>query len=208
MARFKQLGFYFDQTKCTGCKACQVACKDKNQLPVGRTWRRVAEYTGGDWSHDTAQDTYTHDVWTYYTSVACNHCEDAICMEVCPSTAMRRDENGIVYVDPSVCIGCRYCEMACPYSAPQPDADSGIMTKCDFCRDRINAGGTPACVAACPTRALDFGEIEDLRKRGGTADVAPLPKPSVTKPRLVVKPHAKAQPSESKTGALVNSEEL
>ena len=209
MANFKQLGFSFDQAKCTGCKACQIACKDKNDLPVGVTWRRVAEYTGGGWITNEAEGTSTQDVYSYYTSVSCNHCEDAICMDVCPTTAMRRGDNGIVYVDAEVCIGCKYCAMACPYSAPQYDAGKGVMTKCDFCMDRVAEGGEPACVASCPTRALSFGEIVDLRQApGGTADVAPLPNPSITRPNLVVLPHPKAKPSGSKAGAIGNPEEI
>ncbi|WP_296140036.1 DMSO/selenate family reductase complex B subunit [uncultured Tessaracoccus sp.] len=208
MARFKQLAFTFDQSLCTGCKACQIACKDKHDLPVGVTWRRVAEYSGGGWQEHEAEGSWGQDVWTYYTSISCNHCADAICMEVCPSTAMRRGENGVVYVDPEVCIGCRYCEMACPYGAPQPDPDRGIMTKCDFCRDRIAAGEDPACVAACPTRALGYGEYDEVKAKGEGAGFEPLPDPSTTRPNLVVIPHPKAQKSGTGTGAVGNPAEL
>ena|ERR1035437_3056941 len=104
MSTYKQLGFYFDQARCTGCKACQIACKDKNDLPVGVIWRRVAEYSGGGWSHDEFQNTFTPDVFTYYTSIACNHCEDPICVRVCPTQAMHKGEDGIVTVDESICI--------------------------------------------------------------------------------------------------------
>ncbi|MGA4506970.1 DMSO/selenate family reductase complex B subunit [Propionibacteriaceae bacterium G1746] len=207
MAKYKQLGFSFDQSKCTGCKACQIACKDKNDLPVGVTWRRVAEYTGGGWTTH-ADGSASQDVYSYYTSISCNHCEDAICMEVCPSTAMRRGDNGIVYVDADVCIGCKYCAMACPYSAPQFDAEAGVMTKCDFCMDRVAEGGEPACVASCPTRALGFGEIVDLRKTGNGANVAPLPDPDITHPNLVVVPHPKAKPAGSTAGKVGNPEEI
>lgn len=112
MAKYQQLTFWFDQSKCTGCKACQIACKDKHDLPVGVTWRRVAEYTGGSWLLNQIDGTATQDIFSYYTSISCNHCADPICAEVCPSKAMSKGENGVVSVDPSICIGCRYCEMA------------------------------------------------------------------------------------------------
>ena len=167
VTKYKQLGFYVDQASCTGCKACQIACKDKNDLPVGITWRRVAEYSGGGWSQDESQGTFKPNVFTYYTSVSCNHCEDPICVRVCPTKAMHKGEGGIVSVDDGACIGCRYCEWACPYSAPQFNADKGVMTKCDFCQDFLAEGRDPACVAACPSRVLHFGEIDDLRRKYG-----------------------------------------
>ncbi|MCG2803044.1 MAG: dimethylsulfoxide reductase subunit B [Cellulomonas sp.] len=203
----KQLGFHIDQTFCTGCKACQVACKDKNDLPVGVNWRRVVEYTGGGWSTDG--DTVEPNVFTYYTSVSCNHCEDPICVRVCPTQAMHKGEDGIVSVDADKCVGCRYCEWACPYSAPQFNAASGVMTKCNFCADYLAEGKDPACVAACPSRVLTFGEIDDLRETYGTVDdVEPLPDPSITKPNLVITPHRDAQRSGLGTGAIANPEEI
>ena len=209
MTTYKQLTFWFDQSKCTGCKACQVACKDKHDLPVGVTWRRVAEYTGGSWLLNQVDGTMTNDVFSYYTSISCNHCADPICQSVCPTTAMQKRENGVVSVDPSVCIGCRFCEMACPYSAPQFDPDKGVMTKCDFCADRVAAGQDPACVAACPSRALGYGELEEVEAKYGKQNaVEPLPDPSITRPNLVVIPHPKAQASGRGTGHIANREEL
>lgn len=209
MPTFKQIGFYVDQSNCTGCKACQIACKDKHDNPVGVTWRRVAEYTGGSNETDAADGSFRTNVFTYYTSMACNHCADPICVEVCPSTAMHKGENGIVSVDPDICIGCRYCEMACPYSAPQFDAAKGVMTKCDFCADFLAEGRDPACVAACPSRVLDYGEIDDLRAKYGTeSGLEPLPDPSITRPNLVITPHRDAQGSGHGTGAVANPEEI
>jgi len=208
MAKFKQLAFHVNQSTCTGCKACQVACKDKHDLPVGVTWRRVAEYSGGSWS-DSDNGELTPDVFSYYTSMACNHCADPVCVEVCPTTAMHIGDNGVVSVDPDVCIGCRYCEWACPYSAPQFNADAGIMTKCNFCADYIEEGREPACVEACPSRVIDFGEIEDMREKYGTVSAtAPLPDPSITNPNLVITPHPKSQPSGRGTGEIANPEEI
>lgn len=201
------LGFSFDQTKCNGCKACQIACKDKHDLPVGVTWRRVAEYSGGTWQED--EDTAVPNVFAYYTSMACNHCENPICVQVCPTTAMTVRDDGTVYVDDEKCVGCRYCEWACPYSAPQFNAETGHMTKCDLCADYREQGQDPACVAACPSRALGWGEIEDLRKEHGTnASVEPLPDPSITRPNLVIIPHRDAQKSGQGTGAIANPKEI
>ncbi|MBU4214286.1 MAG: 4Fe-4S binding protein, partial [Actinobacteria bacterium] len=118
-------------------------------------------------------------------------------------------EDGIVSVDADKCVGCRYCEWACPYSAPQFNAASGVMTKCNFCADYLAEGKDPACVAACPSRVLTFGEIDDLRETYGTVDdVEPLPDPSITKPNLVITPHRDAQRSGLGTGAIANPEEI
>ncbi|WP_194785565.1 DMSO/selenate family reductase complex B subunit [Actinomyces haliotis] len=204
-------GFFFDQSLCTGCKACQVACKDKHGLPVGITWRRVVEYSGGSWQ--TSGNTFSPNVFTYYTSVSCNHCENPVCMEVCPTTAMSKREDGTVYVDESKCVGCRYCQWACPYGAPQLDTRTGHMSKCDLCYDYRETGQDPACVSACPSRALDWGPIDELRKAHGdtdgtTAGIAPLPDPSITKPHLVIHPHRDAQKWDEGTGAIANPQEI
>ena len=165
----KRPAFFLDAQICTGCKTCMVACKDKNDLDPGVRWRRVVEYTGGEWLV-LPDGTFRQDVFSYYLSISCNHCEEPICVEVCPTTAMHQDENGIVVVDQGKCIGCHYCEWACPYGAPQFQASLGCMSKCDFCRDELKAGGVPACVAACPTRALGFGELDELQRSAGGAD--------------------------------------
>ena len=160
----KQLGFYFNSSACTGCKACQVACKDKNDLEVGLLWRRVYEVSGGDW--EEREGVYRNSVFAYNISMACNHCEKPECVYKCPTNALQKDKKrGIVSIDPELCIGCRYCEWNCPYGAPQYDKNNGVMTKCDFCSDYLEQGKAPACVDACPMRALDFGEIGALRKK-------------------------------------------
>jgi anaerobic dimethyl sulfoxide reductase subunit B (iron-sulfur subunit) len=201
------LGFLFDQSRCNGCKACQIACKDKHDLPIGVTWRRVAEYTGGSWQSDG--DTFTGNVFSYYTSMACNHCQNPICSQVCPTTAMTVREDGTVFVDQDKCVGCRYCEWACPYSAPQFNPETGHMSKCDLCADYRAEGEDPACVAACPSRALGWGEIEQLRAEHGTqAGVEPLPDPSITRPNLVIIAHPHAQPSGRGTGQIANPQEI
>lgn len=201
-----QYGFYFNANQCTGCKACQVACKDKWDLEVGVTWRRVAEFSSGEWTVN-ADGTFTQNIGTYYTSVACNHCENPACVDVCPTTAMHKRDDGIVVIDQEACIGCRYCEWACPYGAPQFSAALGVMTKCNLCYDAVEAGDKPACVGACPSRALEFGELEELRaKYGSTNELAPLPSAAITHPSLVITPHRNAAPVGA--GPVANPEEV
>ncbi|MGO1402803.1 MAG: DMSO/selenate family reductase complex B subunit [Flaviflexus sp.] len=202
-------GFFFDQSLCNGCKACEIACNDKHDLPLGVNWRRIVEYAGGSWSSNEADGTHTPNVFSYYTSISCNHCANPICMEVCPTTAMSKREDGTVYVDGDKCVGCRYCEWACPYSSPQFNADTGQMTKCDLCYDYRSEGQNPACTDACPTRALDWGPIEKLREEhGDRADIAPLPDPAITEPHLVIKPHRDAQRWDQGSGIIQNPKEI
>ena len=199
--------FYLDTQICTGCKTCMVACKDKNDLAPGVRWRRVVEYTGGEWLI-MPDGTYTQDVFSYYISVSCNHCAEPICVEVYPTAAMNQDEQGIVSIDPVKCMGCGYCEWACPYSAPQYLADSGQMSKCDFCRDELKAGSVPACVAACPTRALQLREFDELQQEfNGQQAIAPLPDHAMTAPRAIFKPHKMSKSIYSTVGHIANPEE-
>jgi anaerobic dimethyl sulfoxide reductase subunit B len=200
----KQYGFYFDSSSCMGCKACQVACKDKNDLPVGMNWRRVLQYGNGGWVPQGKFYVPT-STFVYSLSMACNHCENPACVNVCPTTAMSKRADGIVLVNQDLCIGCRYCEWACPYSAPQFNEAKGVMTKCNFCEDLLAQGQNPACVDACPMRAIEFGEITELRAKHGTmSEIEPLPAASVTKPNLVVTPHRHAQLSGKGTGKILD----
>lgn len=201
----KQLGFYHNSSACTGCKVCAIACKDKNDLPVGVNFRRVYQYEGGGWVNDPRHPDVMvpSNVFAYALSIACNHCEDAMCMQVCPVGAISKNADGIVTINPDQCIGCRYCEWACPYGAPQFNEDLGFMTKCDFCQDLLAKGQNPACVDACVMRALEFGDIEELRaKYGDVNEIAPLPSAEFTHPSLVIGPHKDAQPTGSGTGAI------
>lgn len=109
-----QYGFYFDATRCTGCKTCEAACRDYHDLPLELSYRHVYELEGGSWSQ-AADGTWTTDSYTYYTSFACSHCTNPACTHVCPTGAMHKDDDGIVSVDSHRCIGCGYCELACPY---------------------------------------------------------------------------------------------
>src|SRR5574342_592263 len=149
--------FYFDAKFCSGCKACQAACKDKNNLPVGVLWRRVIEVSGGTWQKTGA--AWTNTVFAYNLSMSCNHCVHPKCAGVCPVEAYHVHENGVVVLDTTKCVGCGYCAWACPYGAPQYNAEAGHMTKCNFCFDNLEQRLPPACVAACPLRVLDYGEM-------------------------------------------------
>lgn len=202
----KQLGFFFNADICVGCKACQIACKDKNQLPVGVLWRRVVDYGGGSWTQ-VGDILVPQDMFGYFTSISCNHCENPSCLDACPTAAISKDENGIVRIDDSVCIGCRYCEWACPYGAPQFNHELRVMTKCDFCYDLQAEGKNPACVDACPMRALEYGDVEELRaKYGDVVEIEPLPSRAITSPALVIKPHRQAQATGHGTGRILDME--
>ena len=193
-----QYAFHFDATSCSGCKACQVACKDKNNLPTGVLWRRVYEVSGGEWTQ--VGEAWPNTVFAYNLSMACNHCVHPKCAGVCPVDAYTVREDGIVYLDTAKCIGCGYCAWACPYAAPQYNPEAGYMSKCDFCCDNLDAGLPPACVAACPLRVLDFVTVNDgqmvvdgqtpLWEVPGTEHPFPLPRYSHTEPHLAIKSHA------------------
>ncbi len=205
--------FTFDASACSGCKACQEACKDKNGLPTGVLWRRVIEVSGGGWQARGA--AWENSIFAYNLSLACNHCTHPKCAGLCPTQAYSVREDGIVLLDSSKCMGCGYCAWACPYAAPQYDLEQGVMTKCDFCADNMDAGLPPACVAACPLRVLNFGSLgqEGILKGGlelwqlpGAEHPFPLPTFSRTEPHLALKPHPAMQSSQEKTVA--NREEI
>jgi anaerobic dimethyl sulfoxide reductase subunit B (iron-sulfur subunit) len=200
-------GFRVDLSSCIGCKACQVACKDRNASPVGVRWRRVVELSGGDWIR--RGELWIDSSFTYFVSVACMHCADPICVEVCPTRAMRAREDGIVLIETDRCIGCRYCEFACPYSAPQFDPSRGVMTKCDFCHDELDRAGAPACVLACPMRVLDWGDIDEPEARdAGQHDAHPLPDDSLTRPNRVHTPHRDTSRAADEPAWIGNREEI
>jgi anaerobic dimethyl sulfoxide reductase subunit B (iron-sulfur subunit) len=122
---------------------------------------------------------------------------------------MSQDVRGIVTVDLQKCLGCRYCEWVCPYSAPQYDEELGQMTKCDFCREELENDGVPSCVGACPTRALQFGEYDELATLyDPSLGMAPLPPPALTEPNFILEPHRDAKPGQTRAGALCNPEEV
>ena len=202
-----RLAFYFDANACSGCKTCQVSCKDKHDLPVGILWRRVYEVTGGEWKQSGV--AWENNVFAYNVSLACNHCEDPICLKNCPSKAITKRDDGIVEINPKVCLGCRYCEWVCPYGAPQFNEEKGTMTKCDMCADYVDAGKNPSCVDSCPMRAIDFGDFDELMKKyGDRGEIYPLPNRQHTKPSILVKPHRNAPSVELVKPEVSNREDV
>lgn len=205
-----QYGFFVNSSICTGCRTCQVACQDKNDLAAEILWRRVYDYGGGSWVDSGNGTLVPEGVFRYFLSAACNHCEVPACVESCPTGAMQKDdETGIVWSDHEVCIACESCVSACPYGAPVLDAVNGYVTKCDMCRDQISEGGKPECVLSCPMRALDWGAFEELADTYPDAvvgDVEPLPVPA-TGPRVLIGAHSKAQKSGQGAGRILNMEE-
>ncbi len=160
------LGFYFDMNRCIGCRTCQVACKDRHDLQaVGPKTRRVTSYECGEFPNPSL----------YHLSISCNHCDDPACVKHCPTTSMHKNEEGVVVHDDSKCVQCRYCMMVCPYGAPQWDPAASIIVKCDSCADLRAAGKNPVCVDSCLTRALDFGDMDELRAKYGDDLVSEIP---------------------------------
>jgi anaerobic dimethyl sulfoxide reductase subunit B (iron-sulfur subunit) len=202
-----QLGFFFDASACSGCKTCQVACKDKNDSPMGVRWRRVYEVSGGEWVQQGP--AWVQDIFSWNVSMACNHCIDPICLKSCPNKAITKNGMGVVLIDANKCMGCKYCEWTCPYGAMQFDHERKVMTKCNFCIDYLEQGKPPACVAACPMRVIDFGELDELRQRHGNEnEVFPLPRKTFTDPALVVKPHLGVKKAEKHSPQIANIEEV
>jgi Fe-S-cluster-containing dehydrogenase component len=140
----KQRVFVFAPDRCFGCLGCTAACVQANGTPAGVLWREVLKIPPEDGDHRTA-----------WLSSACNHCEDAPCVKACPTGAMRkRGADGVVRLRERLCIGCSYCLLACPYEAIRFDVRRGVVSKCSFCADRLDAGREPACVETCFAGAL------------------------------------------------------
>jgi anaerobic dimethyl sulfoxide reductase subunit B (iron-sulfur subunit) len=200
-----QLAFYVDTSACSGCKTCQIACQDKNNLAADVLFRHVYQYGGGQWTEKDG--IYVPDgVFRYFISYACNHCGAPACLAACPVSAIVKDpDSGIVTIDPALCIACGSCKSACPYAIPVLDDTVSAFRKCDFCRDYVADSKNPACVDACPQRAIGFGVIDSLQGTypGTTDALEPLPVAS-TAPSLLLKAHVNAQLSGSGTGRVLN----
>lgn len=176
------LGFYFNGERCVGCKSCQVACKDRlNLQKAGARPRRVSTFEVGVFPAAKL----------HHEALSCNHCENPACTKACPTGAMFKADDGIVLHDDEACIQCQSCVKACPYGAPQvADELGGLIVKCDSCRALRLEGINPVCVDACAMRAIDFGDMEELRSAYGEDLVSELPYlPSVdmTNPNLLIR---------------------
>lgn len=174
-------GFYFDMTSCIGCRTCQMACKDKNNLKVGIVFRRVRNFETGAYPNPNS----------YNYSSTCNHCANPKCVEGCPTGAMYIAEDKTVQHNSDKCIGCRYCVWNCPYGVPQFDKEIGKVRKCNMCKDLTDKGDNPACVDACVMRCLKWGDLEELKAVYGNASVSDLPilpKSSITNPLILIRP--------------------
>lgn len=199
-----EVGFFTDPSVCIGCKACEVACKEWNEVPDdgfiwsgnsydntghlgASTWRHVMfleqdrrkgnQITGPMGSenqtsstaspvrteHQTSEDPFR---WVFLSDV-CKHCEEAGCLESCPTGSIVRTETGTVFVQDDVCNGCGYCVVSCPFGVidrrPEPLPNAGGAFKCTFCYDRQKSGLVPACAKVCPTESIVFGRLDDLR---------------------------------------------
>jgi Fe-S-cluster-containing dehydrogenase component/formate-dependent nitrite reductase membrane component NrfD len=150
-------GFVIDQDRCIGCHACTVACKEEHQVPIGvfRTWVKYVE-TG------EFPETRRH-----FGVMRCNHCDDAPCIEICPTNSLFRRSDGIVDFDNRRCIGCKSCMQACPYDALYIDPNNNTAAKCNFCAHRIEKNLEPACVIVCPTQAILAGDLDDANSNTG-----------------------------------------
>jgi formate dehydrogenase iron-sulfur subunit len=186
----RPVGFFTDPTICIGCKACEVACKEWNQVPAdGQTWTGHSYDNSGSlgastWRHVKFQELgrrlgpqkagpMTGEAerpfgWLFLSDV-CKHCGNAGCLEACPTGAIMRTEVRSVYVQDDVCNGCGYCVVGCPFGVidrrPAPLPGAGGAFKCTFCYDRQAGGLTPACAKACPTESIHFGPLDELHAR-------------------------------------------
>ena len=172
-------GMFVDTSVCTGCKACQVACKQWNELPMedeqavrehraftGDSYDNTGHLSATNWRHVKFIEQFTEDRsegrWLMMSD-SCKHCEQAGCLEVCPTGALYRTQFGSVDIHQDVCIGCRYCVGACPFGVIEFNKNTGRVNKCILCQDRLEEGMGTACAKACPTSSLTYGRVDDLK---------------------------------------------
>ncbi|WP_328855151.1 4Fe-4S dicluster domain-containing protein [Microbispora hainanensis] len=164
----ERVGFFTDTSICIGCKACEVACKEWNDVPDDGFVFRATSY---DNTGALGASTWRHvafieqDGRWLMSSDVCKHCTHAACLDVCPTGALFRTEFDTVVVQPDVCNGCGYCVPACPYGVIDRRQDDGRAWKCTLCYDRLRGGMEPACAKACPTKSIQFGPLDELRQR-------------------------------------------
>ncbi len=158
-----------DTSKCMGCRGCQVACKQWNQLPAEKTifsgtYENPPRFSANTWTKigfKEYTDEAGKDHWIF-TKLGCMHCADAACVKACPAGALGHTEYGTVKIDEKRCIGCNYCIANCTYNVVGFDPAANLARKCTFCVDRIAAGETPACAKTCPTGAIEYGDRRDM----------------------------------------------
>ncbi len=175
----ERLGFFTDTSVCIGCKACEVACKQWNQLPMdgleweGSSYDNTRRLSGTTWRHVTFNElpgsggAGAQTDWLMMSDV-CKHCTHAGCLEACPTGAIVRTEFNTVLIQQDICNGCGYCITACPFGVIDANLGSdgdGKAHKCTLCYDRLRDGMEPACAKACPTDSIQFGNVEELRER-------------------------------------------
>jgi len=190
--------FLTDSTLCIGCKACEVACKEWNQVPAdgfawsGHSYDNTMRLGHSSWRHVKFVEMTTafgvggnsgEQLSWGFSSDVCKHCEHAGCLEACPTGSIVRTEFGGVYVQPDVCNGCGYCVVGCPFGVIDRRPDDGRAFKCTFCYDRQKAGLQPACAQACPTGSILFGDLDAL-ERAADARIAQLHAAGMTDARL------------------------
>lgn len=152
--------FAINLHRCVGCRTCSISCKMENAVADGNLRMRVL--------NDDEALVYDVPVGEYprlsmtWTPVPCQHCDNALCVDVCPTGASVKREDGIVAVDKDECIGCESCVQACPYGARQIDAENSVVDKCTLCAHRLDDGiETTMCQLACPGRAIVVGDLDD-----------------------------------------------
>jgi formate dehydrogenase iron-sulfur subunit len=175
--RSQRVGFFTDTSICIGCKACEVACKEWNDVPedglnfLGTSYDNTGGLGADSWRHvafveqRTASDDGVGGVRWLMSSDVCKHCTHAACLDVCPTGSLFRTEFDTVVVQSDICNGCGYCVSACPFGVIDKREGDGRAWKCTLCYDRLKAGREPACATACPTGSIQFGLLDDLRER-------------------------------------------
>ena len=165
----EQVALLIDVSKCIGCRGCQVACKQWNGLPGEKTrftgtYQNPPNLSAKTWTliRFTEPDDFNENPRWLFRKEQCFHCADATCEQVCPAKAIRKRENGIVYINQGLCTGCKACVQACPFGVPHADHDTGTARKCWMCLDRVENGLRPACATACPTGAVSFGSRTEM----------------------------------------------
>jgi len=194
-----RVGFFTDTSVCIGCKACEVACKEWNDVPedglefTGESYDNTGALGADTWRHvafieqptrvDGVQPGGDGGMRWLMSSDVCKHCTSAACLDVCPTGALFRTEFGTVVIQEDVCNGCGYCVSACPFGVIDRREGDGRAWKCTLCYDRLKDGQEPACAKACPTDSIQFGELDDLRERA-QGRVAELRRAGVEEARL------------------------